>query len=117
MWIDSLAIFHLHRDSLRADGQDKVNLGFGGTFREVGQVKVRHTGQEIADNTLSQVSCQIGQVGLLPELCGVQGHDLLEPARPQAVVAQAELAVSLPPFQSNLERTNQPQQKGPLEES
>src|SRR5208337_1928386 len=101
------AVFDFHGDSSFADGEDEVYLRFCASFREMCDVHMRESTEEISRRALRYMPGDIAQVCCLRKRVGVQRDRFLKPTGAQAVIANTNLIVSLLSLQTQFQRCNQ----------
>jgi hypothetical protein len=71
------AVFHLDRDSARADGHDEVDLGLTRSFGKMAQVEAADRQQVGPDDALGKPTRKVAELWVAGQSFGGQRNDLL----------------------------------------
>lgn len=80
-------------------------------------IEIRYHTQEVPDNSFRDMPGKVGQVRVLGQTVGFDGNDFLKPARPEAVVAEADLGGAFFALEPDLQRLNEANQQGAVEKT
>src|SRR5207245_3645743 len=95
----------------------EIDLRLGRTLGEVGEIEMGDAGEIGADHAFRQVTGEVGELGSGSEIHGRKRNDLFEPCGPQSEIEDAELGVPLPLLQPQLERRDEFDEKGEVQEA
>jgi len=114
--VDAPSVLDLDRNPLVAHGQHEIHLPLRAALGKVGHAEAEHRTEEVPHHALGDPAGQIRQVGRLGQPLRCEGDNLLQPGGAQGMVAEAELEEPAPPLQAQLQRLDQSQEEGPVQE-